>query len=215
MRRLFLAAVLVVAATVAMVLPSEASAARPTCKSGKTVETSAYARIFRWEGERYLCRRSSGQIEEVGLNCGKEGPYDCYSLWVPRLRGRFLGYSISSGWKCSRWEVVVEDLAAGTEKLRVLTGQDAPDHSDSRVECSFNQGIGPASDLVLTATGSVGWIVAYYDIDNDLQARVYKAADTDAVLLARRRDIKTKSLRLSGDVMTWTAGRRDHTAPLG
>ncbi len=132
------------------------------------------------------------------------GPGGDSGVRLEVLAGTFAAYEESSdGPTGASWEITVRNLANGKVKHSVPTGTlkhpEPPKEENGLVRHSV--GIGPATAIVVTKTGSVAWI-AEADVEGGYQVHIFDQ-DGNRVLAAGL-GVEPHSLTLAGRMLHWT-----------
>jgi len=130
-----------------------AEAKRPTCseRGGSTVVRSPSVRVFKKGDDVYGCHRGPRKVFRLGTDFSPETAGAEVGVRPVRVVGPLVGYSyFIRGRGASRQSLRVRDLRDG-RTLRLI------DYSDPEAATVSRR----VTDLELSSTGSLAWIVAY------------------------------------------------------
>jgi hypothetical protein len=129
------------------------------------------------------------------------------------LSGSVVAYEASEGDPTGAdWIVIVRDLHTGKVLHRLPTG--TPTNPNSEREPGSgrkNEGIGPASAIVVKSDGAVAWIV---QASENGAYQVHAVDNTGSRVLADSAAIDPKSLALAGSTLYWIQGAKPMSATL-
>lgn len=186
---------------------SNAAQAKPSCRSGATLATSATTRVFRLQGfGLYVCSSLARTTAPLNITTEDLGPFGAMATNVTTA-GPYIAYTFLGGGKCP---------------TGVVTRFDVRNQEDMRRHQSRNAVDGPANGctgtskivrLVLQASGAIAWTEAAGN-DGQVAVRAVDAAGQE-VTLDREGDIDATSLLLAdAHAVTWRRGAAVITAPL-
>jgi hypothetical protein len=171
------------------------------------------------------CVFNSGRIVKLGrLETGGEEPEQPgVNPYLVRLAGDVVAYPVEYHpifGDPDSFRIVVKQLASGRTLLDEPNGTIAP------TSCCNNDGTvgyGPTYSLIVTPEGAVAWIatedVLYGDVAGGEQTTGEHQVDVHDRSGNRTLDtstqVRTSSLRLSGNTIYWTDGTEGEHAPLG
>ena len=189
-----------------LVSPTSGRTTRKRCDSGRVVAANRHIKVVRQGPANtvtalYACHRRGRRTLKMG-EIYSSGLSDAYTAHI-RLNGRYLayGYAESDHYGRAVFDVYVWNSESG--KLRwYQTGLIPPARHDSGSE-----GVGPVTDIVLSRTGHVAWIVRndytpYYERHYEVWAQRGRLPD----LLDSDPHVVPDSLKLVGRRIQWRHG---------
>jgi hypothetical protein len=192
---------------VIVVAPAQART-HVTCRSGRTVQANAKARVF-WVGHRlYACASRARKpllLYEESVPCPADSSSGCDAVDGVRLASRYVAVA---------WEVQQRD---GTSSAAVVFDVIARKRVRARYtpqQSGWSYGI---ADLEVTTHGGLGVIeVAQYAglYPTPPTYEVRKQDANGSAVLDSGPDIDPSSLALSTGTLYWTRGGEAHSAPI-
>jgi hypothetical protein len=189
------AAVAAVASLTFAVAPTGAATAACPVPGGRVIAADVAVRVYKLKTRVYAC----GQRSDRALYLGSTGANLTASEEVRNVRaaGRFVAYERAYGGRGGQQRyVVVVDSVSRRSRAYATGARPASD--------VINAGIGPTTDIALTATGSVAWIARdTYSPDTAYEVHAVATGGHRRQLLDRGPGIAAGSLATSGAVVYW------------
>jgi hypothetical protein len=197
----------------ALLLPGSgiASAALPSCGSGRTMAASAQVRVFGFDRDphdsvafensyrAYACYTPSRKVRRLGsFSRSNPVPVGTFGVYDFVVNGRFVAYDEVF---CDR------DAACRGPGIQVLDARTGRKRSSARTPSRRELITG----LVLARDGSVAWVRPRIDTQVD----VMKLDPSGEVLLDSGTDIDRDSLALGSHTVYWTRAGVPRSAPIG